>query len=102
MGKDATEGVDEKLLSHWELGRKKCGEGAKSCSILQSLDPMARGESDEITAIPTVTKESSNGDFRGSSVLGSEVLPLVSATGLVRTSGSEGEMTASEQASACI
>lgn len=50
---------------------------------------MARGESDEITAISTVTKESSHGDFSGSGMLGPEVLLLPPATGLVGASGSE-------------
>lgn len=58
---------------------------------MQSLDPMARGESDEITAIPTVTKESSHGDVSGSGMLGPEVLLLPPATGLVGASGSEAQ-----------
>lgn len=70
--------LDEKLLSHWELERKKRRrEGAKCCSILQSLDPNARGASDEITAMPTVTKESSNGDLCGSGKVRPEVLPCL-------------------------
>lgn len=52
---------------------------------------MAREESDEITAIPTVTKESSHGDFSGSGMLGPEVLLLPPATGLVGASGSEAQ-----------
>lgn len=61
--------LDEKLLSHWEPERKNVDKKQGAVLFCNRLIRwMARGESDEITAIPTVTKESSHGDFSGSGI----------------------------------